>query len=75
MPRKESETVPEGDGPIPQYVIPGGITLEGFRRAVPEMWGKVLREYKKDLTSLDQRLAGLEQDARQPRLAMEADGP
>ena len=30
-------------------------------------------EYKEDLRSLDQRLASLEHDARQPRLAMEAD--
>ena len=33
-----------------------------------------LREYKEDLRSLDQCLTSLEHDARQSRLAMEADG-
>ena len=36
---------------------------------------KLLREYKEDCSSMDQRLTRLEHDARQPRLAMEADGP
>ena len=35
---------------------------------------KLLREYKEDWSSMDQRLTSLEQDARQPCLAMEADG-
>ena len=73
MPRKESMVVPEGNGPIPQYVMPGEITLEDFRRAVSEMWGEILREYKEDLREIHQRLASLEHDARQPRPAMEAD--
>ena len=71
MPWKESEVFPEGNGPIP---VLGGITLENFRRALSEIRGEILIELKKDLRSLDQRLAGLEPDARQPRLAMVADG-
>ena len=35
---------------------------------------KLLREYKEDWNSMYQRLTRLEHDARQPRLAMEADG-
>ena len=72
MPRKKSMDVPEGNDPIP---MPGGITLEDFRQAVSETWGKVLREYKNYLRSLDQRLASLEYDARQLRPAMEANRP
>ena len=67
MPRKESEVFPEGNGLIPML---GGITLEDFRRALSERRGEVLIELKKDLRSMDQRLAGLEHDTRQPRLAM-----
>ena len=52
MPRKESEAVPEGNGPIP---VLGGITLEDVRQAVSEMWAEVLGEYKEDLRSLDPR--------------------
>ena len=37
--------------------------------------GRSFKEIKEDLRSMDQRVARLEQDARQPRLAMEADGP
>ena len=35
--------------------------------------GKAFGEFKEDLRSVDQRLASLEQDAWQPRLAVEAD--
>ena len=35
--------------------------------------GKALGEFKEVSKSIDQRLASLEQDARQPRLIMEAD--
>ena len=72
MLREESMAVLEGNGLIHML---GRITLEDFRQAVSEMWGKVLREYKEDLRGLDQRLAGLEHDARHRRPAMEADGP
>ena len=71
MPWKEIEVSPESNGPIPRL---GGVTQEDFRRALSEMRGEILGELKKDLRSMDQRLAGLEPDARQPRLAMVADG-
>ena len=35
---------------------------------------KILPRYKEDWRSMDQRLTRLEQDDRQSRLAMEADG-
>ena len=35
--------------------------------------GNTFGEFKKDLRRIDQRLASLEQDARQPRLAVETD--
>ena len=73
MPQKESMTAPEGNGPIPQYAIPGGITLKDFRRALSEIRGEILGEFKEDLRSMDQRLASLQRDARQSRPAMEAD--
>ena len=37
--------------------------------------GKAFGEFEEDLRSIDQRLASLEQDARQPRPTMEADVP
>ena len=75
MPRKESMAVSEGNGPIPQYVMPGGSTLEDFRRALSEIRDGILRVFKEDLRSMSQGLAGLEHGARQPLLAIEADGP
>ena len=74
MPRKESEAVPEGNGPTPQdaYVM---ITWEELRRVLSRTWGGAFEECKEDLRRMDQRLASLEQNARQPRLAMEADVP
>ena len=51
--------------------MPGGITREEFRRVMSETMGK--EEFKEDTKRVNQRLASLEQDARQPRLAMEAD--
>ena len=71
MPWKEIEVSPESNGPIPRL---GGVTQEDFRRALSEMRGEILGELKKDLRSMDKRLASLESDAWQPRLAMVADG-
>ena len=70
MPRKESTAFPEGNDPIPYYVMPGGIILEDS-----EMRGEILIEIKEDLRRLDQSLVGLEHEARHPRPAMKADGP
>ena len=47
-------------------------------KEVFEVWDKkidkLLREYKEDWRSMDQRSTRLKHDARQPRLAMETDG-
>ena len=83
MLRKESETAPEGNGPVPQQEEfgSGQPTLEGvyqMMKEVFEVWDTKmdkLREYKEDWSSIDQRLTRLEHDAWQPRLAKEADGP
>ena len=40
MPRKGSEAVPEGNEAIPLYVLPGGISLEDFRRIWSETMDK-----------------------------------
>ena len=65
MPRKESEAVPEGNGPTPQdaYEILGGTTLEEIRRIVLEV-GKALKECTENLKRANQRVVSLEQDAR-----------
>ena len=74
MLRKKSEAVSEGNGPTPQDASKI-ITWEEIRQAVSETWGEAFREHKKDLRRMDERLASLEQNARQPRFAMEADMP
>ena len=40
-----------------------------------ETWGEAFKDIKKDLRNMEQRVARLEQEARQTRLVMEADGP
>ena len=82
MPRKESVATPEGNDLIPQYVLPGITLEEDLRRIMWETWDEVCEknglkkpENPKEMKATDQREGSLEQDARQPRLAMEADGP
>ena len=80
MPRKGSEAVPEGNGPVPQQekIGPGQPTLADVYRMVKELFDKSDRRLEKlteNLKNMNQRVASLEQDARQPRPAMEADGP
>ena len=93
MPRKESEAVPEGIGPVlRQEFRPDQFTLADFYRLLKEGFERERKENKsfldkidvlsrkmdeisEDGRSMDQRLTRLEHDARQPRLAMEADGP
>ena len=72
MLRKKSKAVPEGNGPIPML---GGITLEELRRVMSRTIGEDFEEIEEDLRRINQRVASLEQDARQPRLTMEADVP
>ena len=71
---RKSRAVPEGNGPIPQdaYVMSGGITREELQRVMSETMGMALEEFKEDTRRVNQRLASLEQDAREPRLAKEA---
>ena len=76
MPWKESEVVPEGNGPVHQRekIGSGQPTLEDVCQRMNEAldrWDKMLNEISE---KMDQRLAHHEQDARQSRLAMEADG-
>ena len=40
-----------------------------------EIWDRKMDKFTDNLRRIDQRIASLEQDARQPRPAMEADGP
>ena len=40
-----------------------------------EVWDRKMDKFTENLRRNDQRVASLEQDARQPRLAMEADEP
>ena len=79
MPRKESEAIPEGNGFIPSYLMPGETTLDGLRQVMSDLRGEPLKEVfgemDKMMRRLEQHVASLEQDARQPRFAMEADGP
>ena len=78
MPRKESMAVLEGNGPIPQdtYVMAHRIILEDFRRITSEAMDKTLDKHfgqkpenPDELRKTNQRVASLEKDARQPRLA------
>ena len=72
--RKKSEAVPEGNGPTPRDA--GKMIIwEEIRQERSETWSEAFRGYKEDLRRMDQCLASLEQNARQPRLAMEADVP
>ena len=81
MSRKKSKAFPEGNSSAPQDTSGlGGITVEELRRIMSEAIDKsfdkgtshfgLKLEYPKNT---NQRLAGLEHGARQPRLATEAD--
>ena len=87
MLQKETEAVPEGNGLVPQKEESGSgqPTWGGVYRMMKEAfdrWDKKLdeisdkmEEYIEERKSIDQRLTRLEHGARQPRLAMMADGP
>ena len=87
MPRKENEAVPEGTGPIPQQeeFESGEPTLANTCRLCEERfdrmdsyidrWNRKLDEISDETRVMDQHVTSLEHGARQPRLAMEADGP
>ena len=75
MLRKKSKAVPESNELSPQdaYVMIGKIPLEELRRVMSETVGKALEQLTENMRTVNQRLASLEQDAREPRLAMGAD--
>ena len=91
MPRKKSEAVPEGNGPVPQQEEFGSDkpTLVNIYRLFEERlnrqqkkmatcsdrWDRKLDKMAEDWRNMDQHLTSLEQDARQPCLAMVAGGP
>ena len=71
--RKESEVVPEGSDPVHQEEEFGsGQPTPGPFQRVDEIWGRRIEVITR---LLEQHLASQERDARQPRLAMDADGP
>ena len=84
MLRKESEAVCKGNGPVPRLEEfgPDQPTLRDVCRLFEGRFERELKGVKSHLVKTDmlanemkgtrQRLAGLEQDARKPRLAMEA---
>ena len=80
MPRKERKAVPAGNGPVLEQETCGSDqpTLADVYRMIEELFvksDKKLAELTEKMRGINQRLASLEQDARQPRLAMEVDGP
>ena len=80
MRRKESGAVPEGNGPVPQQDESESDqpTMAHVYRTVKEVfeeaWDRKTHKLTENLKSMNQRVGRLQQDARQPRLAMEADG-
>ena len=72
MLRKTSEAVSEGDVPIPQQEEYGSgqATLADAYRQIKLM----MSSFEEQTEILEKRLTRLEHGARQPRLAMEADG-
>ena len=76
----ENKVVPEGNGPVPQQEEFGSDepTLADLYRLFQERfdrWDKKLDKISEDRRSMNQRLTRLAHGARQPHLAMEADGP
>ena len=72
MLRKESEAVSEGNGPVHQE------EEFGFGQPAPvDVYRQIklmMSRFEEQVNMLEKRLARLEHDARQPRLAMEAEG-
>ena len=83
MPRMDCEAVPEGNCPIPQQEEFGSgkptladkyrLCAERFDR-MDDRWNKKLDEMFDEMREMDQHVTRLEHGARQPRLAIEADG-
>ena len=69
----------EGNSPVPQQEEYGSgqPTLDDVCRIIKEVFRRLDRKLDvmaKDLKTVDQRVASLEHDTRQPRRALEADG-
>ena len=80
MPRNSIEAISEDNDPVPQQedLEPDQPTPADISRMFEELFdksGRKMDEHAEEMRVTDQRLASLEQDARQPRLVMEADGP
>ena len=91
MPQQESEAVPEGNGPLPQKEEfgSGQPTLEDVypmlceaidsrfdrQQSCFDRWDRKMDTISDEMRMMDQHVTSLEHGARQPRLAMEADGP
>ena len=82
MPRNYwSESVPEGNCPVPQQEEFGSdqLTLADVYRMMEGFCDRSERkmddELAEEMRGTNRRVASLEQDARQPRLAIKADGP
>ena len=89
MPRNRSEAVPEGNDPVPHQdeFGPDQPTMADLYQMIEERFDRQLNlikshfdqqdekldELMEKMTETNQRLAGLEHKARQPRLAMEVD--
>ena len=80
MPRHWSKAVPESNDPVPQQEKFGSDqpTLVNVYRKIEALFDKSDRkmdELVDEIRGTTQRLAGPEQDTRQPCLDIEADGP
>ena len=77
-PRNRSKAVPEGNGPFPHHdeFGSGEPTMAEVYRMLEELFDrsdKQLDELKRKMGETNQRLADLQHEAWQPRLATEAD--
>ena len=79
MPRKWSRAVPEGNDPVPHDEVgPDQLTMADLYRMTEELFDqshRKLDELTEEMRGARPRLADLEQDTRQPRLAIEVNGP
>ena len=76
MLRKAIKAVPEGNDPVPQKgeLGSGQSTMEDVYRRIKLMMSHFEEQMDEISDVMDQHLTRLEHGARQPRLAMEADG-
>ena len=79
MPRKAIKAVPEGNDPVPQKeeLGCGQPTMEDVYRRMKLMMShfeEKMDELSDEMKKMDEHVTRLEHGARQPRLAMEADG-